>query len=600
MSHESSIDNFSGVNKIYFSFFETNALQGIIYVVMYLAKRLLPVFIILLSLITVLPILHSGFFPMHDDTQPTRVFEMATSLSDGMFPVRWTKDLGFGFGYPIFNFYAPFPYYVGGAVHLIGLDTLSATKLMMIVPAIAGGVGMYLFVASFLGVEAGAASAVIYLFFSYFAVNMYVRGAVGEYYAYGFMPYVFWSVLKVYYETKKQTIREVRKWILLGGASISLLIISHNLSAFMLFFLLAVPLILSVIFHSARKRLLLSYIFVFLLAFLLSAFYVLPALLEMNYTNVQSQVGGGADFHDHFVCLSQLWASTWGYGGSARGCIDGLSFALGKSTIIFSLLGITLGIFLWFQKKLRGERFFFVFALVLGIPALFMTTAFSVFVWNTVPFIAFLQYPWRFLDFVGISCALLSGFLLYAIKRLLPQVVVVICLIFLVGATLFYNIKLFQPQYYEPRTAAYYTQPSQISFLISKISDEYMPRHFSLPKTEQEVPQKVMEGSRNITKVHVLDSKTGNISGTVQSIGQGLLKLNIAPFPAWHILLDGKETNFSKTNKGLVVTTPSGTHTVQAVFWQTPIELFGDILSITGILVLLAGIIYPRWRKRNS
>ena len=51
---------------------------------------------------------------------------------------------------------------------------------------------------------------------------------------------------------------------------------------------------------------------------------------EMGYTNVSSQVGGGADFKDHFVCLSQFWNSLWGFGGSTKGCIDGLSFRLGK------------------------------------------------------------------------------------------------------------------------------------------------------------------------------------------------------------------------------------------------------------------------------
>src|SRR5450759_6001889 len=74
------------------------------------------------------------------------------------------------------------------------------------------------------------------------------------------------------------------------------------------------------------------------LGFILATFYWLPAVLEMSYTNVNSLIGGGSNFRDHFVCINQLWTSPWGYGGSTKGCIDGLSFMVGKSHIILTIL----------------------------------------------------------------------------------------------------------------------------------------------------------------------------------------------------------------------------------------------------------------------
>ena len=94
-------------------------------------KKIFPIaLIILLSFFAIKPFLASGFFPMHDDTQPSRVFEMANALNDGMFPVRWSENLGFGFGYPIFNFYAPLAYYIGAVFYLAGLNPLDATKVI--------------------------------------------------------------------------------------------------------------------------------------------------------------------------------------------------------------------------------------------------------------------------------------------------------------------------------------------------------------------------------------------------------------------------------------------------------------------------------------
>src|SRR3990167_1709125 len=119
-------------------------------------KKLFPFFlIIILSFFAIRPLLLNGFFPMHDDTQPSRVFEMASALKDGMFPVRWSADLGFGYGYPIFNFYAPLAYYIGALFNIIGFNSLDATKLMMILGIVLSGFSMYILAKEFFGKLAG-------------------------------------------------------------------------------------------------------------------------------------------------------------------------------------------------------------------------------------------------------------------------------------------------------------------------------------------------------------------------------------------------------------------------------------------------------------
>src|SRR3990167_10206008 len=103
-------------------------------------KYLMIVLILLLSFWAVSPFFTSGFFPIHDNTQVQRVYEMGKSLSAGMFPVRWVADLGFGYGYPIFNFYAPMSYYFGTFFYLLGFNALLATKIMMVAGILISGV----------------------------------------------------------------------------------------------------------------------------------------------------------------------------------------------------------------------------------------------------------------------------------------------------------------------------------------------------------------------------------------------------------------------------------------------------------------------------
>ena len=98
---------------------------------MEILKKVVPLtLVIIISLFTLKPLFAQGFFPMHDDTQPSRVYEMSKSLLQGQFPVRWVPDLGYGFGYPLYNFYAPLPYYIGAFFNILGYDPLLSTKIM--------------------------------------------------------------------------------------------------------------------------------------------------------------------------------------------------------------------------------------------------------------------------------------------------------------------------------------------------------------------------------------------------------------------------------------------------------------------------------------
>ena len=96
--------------------------------------------VLVLSLGAIRGFLSPGLFPIHDETQVERVYQMSEALKDGQFPVRWVEDLGYGYGYPIFNFYAPLAYYFGGFLTLIGFNALVAAKLMMIFGILLSGV----------------------------------------------------------------------------------------------------------------------------------------------------------------------------------------------------------------------------------------------------------------------------------------------------------------------------------------------------------------------------------------------------------------------------------------------------------------------------
>ncbi len=428
--------------------------------------------LLILSFWAIKPLLASGFFPMHDDTQVARVFEMGKMLTDGVFPVRWVPDLGYGYGYPIFNFYAPLAYYVGGVFMFLGFDALLATKIMMALGVILAGVFMYFLTREFFGNLGGVISGLFYVYAPYHAIDIYVRGDVAEFWAYAFIPLAFLGIYK--------------KNILLGTIGFTGLILSHNLTAMMITpFLFIIVLINYYIAFKNKKSFIVnpsSLIFVF--GLLISAFYWIPALLEMKNTNVLSQIGGGADYRDHFVCASQLWDSLWGFGGSVRGCIDGLSFKIGKLHIIMSLAAIVLAIFVdKIRKSRRGLMVIFsFFGLLLSI---FFTLEISKSVWQTSAVMDFFQYPWRFLILVSFFSSMLSG----AVVFLLSQVKIkpYFSAFFLVFFLLFFNIKLFAPQTVFEASANDFTNEKALKWTASKVSDEYLHPNFKKPKSEKDI-----------------------------------------------------------------------------------------------------------------
>ncbi len=557
---------------------------------MNLLNRLFPyILIIVISFLVFKPLLTPGFFPIHDDTQITRVFEMTKALADGMFPVRWSSDLGFGFGYPIFNFYAPFAYYIGGFINLLLQDALVSTKIMMILAIVLSGVSMFIFAKEFFGKVGGFISSLLYLFAPYNALNIYVRGDVAEFYAYAIAPLVFWGLYKV---SKEKDF----KYILVTSVSFSLVIISHNLTAFMLTpFLIMFALFIIFKKRKGIKRILVS----FVLGLMLSAFYFIPALLEMNYTNVISQVGGGADFRDHFVCLSQLWSSLWGFGGSTKGCVDGLSFMIGKTHIVLSTISLIAIVISFLVKKTifeKNDKENIVFILVFvffSLFSIFLMLDLSKFVWELLKPMAFFQYPWRFLIITTFSVSFISGSLVWLLNKFIKGNYLITVGIILSAIILVLNVKFFTPQYINSKTAKDYTDIEIINWNISNISSEYMPKGFSKPKQFSEVAN-INSVKGEDMEVILLEQKTNRIEFSVNSKKEQSIIYPLAYFPAWKGYINERPVNILENKKGIEVKVPQGESQILLKYESTMVEKLANLLTLTGITSLIIGIIYSR------
>ena len=506
--------------------------------------------VFLLSLFTVNSFFVPGFFPMHDDTQVARVFEMGKMLKLGAFPVRWVSDLGYGFGYPIFNFYAPLAYYVGGFLNVSGLDALLATKLMMTIGILFSGVSMYVLAREFFKELGGVLAGLFYVYAPYHAVDIYVRGDVGEVWAYAFIPLVFYGLWKIHKEQKW-------KYVVACSFGYAGIILSHNLTAFMITpFLFIIILFQFYDNYKRNKPYSTGYtLYAIFLGLLVSIFYWLPALLEMKYTNVLSQIGGGADFRDHFVCLNQLWDSPWGFGGSTPGCIDGMSFKIGKLHITVVVFSFMLLVLKFLRKKFNhyNDTYYYIVKLIgfliLGFMlSIFFMVEISKPVWETISLMAFFQYPWRFLLLASFFSSFLAGGLIWSLEPVLKKKNYL--LLSLAGPMVFllliFNVKLFQPQAILDKSVSDFTSDYAILWVASKTSDEYLPIDVKPPLLSSDIPKKNTDGKSIVVTIENHRELFGNY------------KNNLPPL------------RFEETN----------------------IEKVSNVLSLIGVVILIIGIIY--------
>jgi len=528
---------------------------------------------------------------MHDDEQVGRLFELSKDVMAGQLPPRLAQDLGFGFDYPFFNFYPSFVYYVAEIFHLFGFSFITSTKLMIGLGFILAGIFMYLFAKEYFGRAGGVVSAIAYSYTPYHSMDVYVRGALPEFWSFVFVPAIFWSAYKL-----AQTRRHL--YILVSALFIACLILTHDLVAMMSSFFLGAYFIYLLITSKEKRKLFIELCVSFLLGLGFSAFFWLPGYFEKQYTMVYLLTQQSADYHRYFVCIRQFINSPWGYGASVPGCSDGLSFQVGQAQLALAFISLAISsFFVWKKRKGYGIAVLFV---VLFLFSLFIQTKYSLSIWNRIPQFAYIQFPWRFLIFSDFTIAFLTAFIFSFLKNRNIQI---ISAVVMVAVLIILNKGSFVPEnYLTSVTDANYTALSVIRWHTSQLSFEYTPIGIATKQlsplstviaiTPKEIPINsfvVIRGKMTVTQLQdIPQQKVLRVS--VSQPGQ--LRFNTYIFPGWKTYIDDKEVPYTANNKLRLITVelPAGQHTVRATFTDTPLRAAANgitLASIIGVIVYL-------------
>lgn len=317
-----------------------------------------------------------------------RLAELHWAVQNGVLYPRWLPDLAYGFGLPVFNFYPPLTYWLAEVWALAGGSLPRALGAGYVVAIVTLVVGAFTWVRATLRSEvAGLAAAAAYGFAPYLFLNLVHRGAYPELWGMAIAPWVFWAVHGVARRPGGAAASRL-------AVALAALLLAHAASM-----LMVAPLaLLYGLGLSGRELKGWRWLGAgALVAAGLAAVFWLPVLLEGRFVQLARLGGGMFAFGENFLSPAALF-------GPPR-VFDPLrtfnEIAPGVNWVV--LLVAAVGA--W---RLRGSAP--VVMAALGALALaVLTLPVSRPVWEHLPLLPFIQFPWRWVGPLSLLLALPAG-----------------------------------------------------------------------------------------------------------------------------------------------------------------------------------------------
>ena len=338
--------------------------------------------ILLVSFLMMLPILVLG---IPSGTDLTQHLQFASTyqhsiLSGDFFP-GWAASDNQGFGSIGIRFYPPIAYYLLGLSQIVINDWYYTFWLNSFWWMFIGCLGMYLWAKEFLSPSLASLAAIFYAFAPYHRYQIYHLLLFAEFAALGILPFCFYTITKLIRGGK--TID-----IVLFSISFALLILAHIPTT--IIGSLGLGIYALILLDWKNYKTILAKLFIaFSLSLSASAFHWVRLISEINWVkhNLQTYSTDFLDFKQHFFLLSN----------QSKEVLPPIDNAI--ILLILSLLPLVFYFFRNLRNDLnsKAENKFYLALLVGGLFCLFMMTSASIIIWDNLPVLQKIQFPWRWL-----------------------------------------------------------------------------------------------------------------------------------------------------------------------------------------------------------
>jgi len=545
--------------------------------------------LVILTLLVAGPLMGGGWYLSHEGIAPIeRVVAVAHEVEHGDPYPRWVSSATFGQGSPFLNFYSPALYLAAGYLHALGLGATTALALLLVVCLAAGAAGAGVWAGRGSGAASGFLASALYLVAPYHLVDLYVRGALAEFAALAILPFVFLGIDLLVEEPERMV------GFLVIAASSAALVSTHNLSAFMAAPLAATYGALRLGVRGWSCRTVSRLIGAAAVGAALSAFYWMPAVAESSHLRQLNVVWTGPyDPRLHFLEPEQWLDSGWGYGFSVSGTGDGMSFQLGAGLLAAAAVALV-------SMATGGRRHAARFGVLAALAALSLglTARLAAPLYQALPALAWVQFPWRFLGPASLFLAALGGL---AAARGTPAVrwsiAVMLAMIAVVAGG----------RHREPAgtidgriVAAVEASPRSRAMGTMTIANEYLPRWVpsSQPWRSPTLDPWVASGTGRVTGA----VRRGNrVEFDVDSRGAVAVDVPAYYFPGWKASANGKPVRVGPGPAGFVrIDLPPGHSAVVLEFGTTAVRVAAWAITFGSVGATVFFLAARRLRFRRN
>ena len=578
---------------------------------------------------------HSVFYPMMFDA----------SLRSGALWPRWAMHHLQGYGYPTFIIVPPLGFYTVSFFVLLGAGFTFAVKLTWIAGILLSGVGMYRLLlhwsdalprtqgrAAIDGTRLAAATgALLYVYAPYHLLDVYVRGALNESLLFLWLPWLFLAFDKLLLQgSEPGWQRRLALAMLLLAAtwlthSFAVLAVTPLLVLFVLFRL-------AWLWSRDRKgdgpagRALLQRTGLAAAAgaggLLLCAVFLAPLLAEQRLLSQQVYTTNTYDFRNHFVQWGQYFSPFWGYGYSddPLGANDGMGFQIGALALILAAAGL----FVLQRDMNRNQRAPMIFLAAASLGVMLVMAPISKPLWEAIPTLAVIQFPWRLLLLVSFTACALAGLALVQLLALRPLSLpgahalhedgsgLLLFVLLAVVGTAAYADPTLQPiePWREDGRAVYRfevehpdmitgTQWTEALFTTSPMSADYASPAYAEVHGRTNALTRLMVQS-GAGRVLRQESAGSHFGGVVAMQTPGVVRVNLLYFPGWRATIDGAPAAVRIAGAaGLMeLDVPAGEHTIELRMGSTPARTLGTVIS-WAMLAIVAALLFWRARPRS-
>jgi hypothetical protein len=362
-------------------------------------RGLLPrLVVVAVAALAARPLLDHRLVAGHDALEHAmRVAEYARAIQGGVWWPAWAPNLGHGYGEPIFLFNPPLFYLLASIPTLAGLPATLAINLTVAALLIVAALGVYAWTRPLLGRAGGIVAAAAYAWAPYVLLDVYVRQALTELTAVSVLPWALWGLARTCASPGPRRIA-------VAALAIACLLLASTPAT-----VVTAPALVGqvlVLTGSGRARGTARGVVALGLATLLAAGFWIPVAVERDLLRFDRLLTNQPAYHNHFLELSQLFSSFWGYGISAPGREDRMGFGLGEAHLTLAGLGVALLLARRVHRLAFRQAWLAVAITAVGVA---MALPLSRVLWDELPDLQYLQFPWRFLLLPALGCSFLAA-----------------------------------------------------------------------------------------------------------------------------------------------------------------------------------------------